>query len=103
MTSFAANPNKRDPDGAPTFQFSQQDDFRLAGLPYVAWTANGDGDVLFNLSYNKLSTPDNVRLQVFRNPPRDTATLSGNEIWGGTSPRTSPRRPPTSPSGPSAS
>jgi RHS repeat-associated protein len=79
---FAANPNKRDPDGATTFQFSQRDDFRLAGLPYMAWTANGDGDVLFNLSYDKLSTPDNVRLQVFKNPPRDTATLSGNEIWG---------------------
>ena len=54
----------REPYGAPTYQFSQADDFRLAGMPQVPWTATAEGDVSATPCFTKTATADDITASV---------------------------------------
>ena len=65
-------PPKLEPYGAPIYEFSQQNDFRLAGLPVAAWEANGNGTVELQVFYDKQTTSDNIAFQLDRRPSGTT-------------------------------
>ena len=77
---FSANPNLREPYGAPIYKFSQQDDFRTAGLPWLMWRANADGFVRLTLTHNKKQTSDNVNVRLIKNPSSDPMAIGGQEV-----------------------
>jgi RHS repeat-associated protein len=49
-----------EPYGAPIYHFNQADDFRLAGLPQVPWTATAEGEVLATACFTKNGTADDI-------------------------------------------
>jgi RHS repeat-associated protein len=55
-----------EPTGAPVYRFNQGDDFRLAGLPALPWTANADGDVQVSACINKVPSADSVVASVIQ-------------------------------------
>jgi RHS repeat-associated protein len=57
----------REPNGPLMFQFSQAQDFALAGRPSVAWSAPADGKVVITGDFMKFSTSDGVQLNITQN------------------------------------
>jgi len=53
-----------EPYGAPVYRFNQADDFRLAGLPQVPWTATAEGDVQATACFTKNATADDITASV---------------------------------------
>jgi hypothetical protein len=55
---------RREPWGAPMFEFSQSADFRLAGKPESRWKANANGTVRLTAEIVKQTTPDQVIVSI---------------------------------------
>jgi len=53
-----------EPYGAPIYRFNQAEDFRLAGLPSMPWTATAEGDVQATPCFTKISSADNITASV---------------------------------------
>jgi len=53
-----------EPYGAPIYRFNQADDFRLAGLPSMPWTATAEGDVQATPCFTKGATADDITASV---------------------------------------
>jgi RHS repeat-associated protein len=56
----------REPYGPHIYRFSQADDHRLAGRPEVPFVASAEGDVVLEGELVKLSTSDEIRVEVFQ-------------------------------------
>jgi RHS repeat-associated protein len=65
VTIDAAKLAEVEPYGAPAYQFVEEDDFRLAGLPEATWPVSADGELQIASCFDKIATTaDNLSAAV---------------------------------------
>ena len=81
MTHSRAIQRSRSLTGRSRTSSRSPDDFRLAGLPYVAWQANAQGIVTLQFGYNKQSISDDVTLQLVKlDGSQNSVAVSGTVV-----------------------